>query len=146
VFLLVAKFRQISTWKKKEDLNLYKGLFPWENWPKFARFRILKNSKLSESYDTFQKGSQEYRRIFIFFPLPSYLLCSQIWLNYFLDDHHSGYVTKSLKETLAHTHLGVSPLQTKHMHKMIQKCIKMNRAKGRQGEKKKRSIVVYCLQ
>jgi len=27
-------------------------------------------------------------------------VCSQIWLNYFLDDHHYGYITKSLKETL----------------------------------------------
>ncbi len=80
----------------------------------------------------------------------TYLLYSQIWLNYFLDDPHSGYVTKSLKETPAQTHLGVSPLQTKHMHNMIHKCINMDRAKGRQGEKRKRkkrrSNVVYCLQ
>jgi len=28
------------------------------------------------------------------------VVCSQIWLNYFLDDRHLDYVTKSLKETL----------------------------------------------
>jgi hypothetical protein len=32
--------------------------------------------------------------------LLSYLLCSQIWLNYFVNDDHFGYVTKSLKKTL----------------------------------------------
>ncbi len=31
--------------------------------------------------------------------LPSYLLFSQIWHNYFLDDRHFGCITKSLKET-----------------------------------------------
>jgi hypothetical protein len=30
----------------------------------------------------------------------SYLVCSQIWLNHFLDDRHFAYITKSLKETL----------------------------------------------
>jgi len=43
--------------------------------------------------------SPEYRRTLLFFLL-SYLVRSQIWLNYFLDDRHSGYITKSLKETL----------------------------------------------
>jgi len=28
------------------------------------------------------------------------VVCSQIWPNYFLDDQHLDYVTKSLKETL----------------------------------------------
>jgi hypothetical protein len=31
------------------------------------------------------------------FFLHSYLVLSQIWLNYFLDDRHFGYITKSLK-------------------------------------------------
>ncbi len=35
--------------------------------------------------------------ICIFFLL-SYLTCSQIWLNYFLDDRHFDYMTKSLKK------------------------------------------------
>jgi hypothetical protein len=47
-------------------------------------------------------GSQEYRRILIFFLL-SFLVCRPIWLNYFLSDHHFGYITKSLKETLLET-------------------------------------------
>ncbi len=28
------------------------------------------------------------------------MVCSQIWPNYFLDDHHLDYITKSLKEAL----------------------------------------------
>jgi hypothetical protein len=44
-------------------------------------------------------GSPEYRRTLFFFLL-SYLVRSQIWLNYFLDDRHFAYITKSLKETL----------------------------------------------
>jgi hypothetical protein len=32
--------------------------------------------------------------------VPDKFVCSQIWLNYFLDDRHYGYITKSLKETL----------------------------------------------
>ncbi len=33
----------------------------------------------------------------VLFFLPSYLLCSQIWLSFFLNDHHFGYIIKSLK-------------------------------------------------
>jgi hypothetical protein len=36
---------------------------------------------------------------FFFFEL-SYLVCNQIWLNYFVDDCHFDYIIKSLKETL----------------------------------------------
>jgi hypothetical protein len=46
-------------------------------------------------------SNQEYRKILFFFIL-SYLVCNQIWLNYFLDDHHFDYITKSLKETMGH--------------------------------------------
>jgi hypothetical protein len=35
----------------------------------------------------------------VFFLL-SDLVCSQIWLNYFVNDDHFDYVTKSLKKTL----------------------------------------------
>jgi hypothetical protein len=70
-----------------------------------------KNSKLPESYNNFQKvGSQEYRRILVFFLL-SYILCSQIWLNYFLDSCHFGYITKSLKETLTRRLLRFSSME-----------------------------------
>ncbi len=40
--------------------------------------------------------SPEYRRTLLFFLL-SYLVRSQIWLNYFLDDRHFGYITKIIK-------------------------------------------------
>ncbi len=43
--------------------------------------------------------SHEYIRILLFF-LFLYLVCSQIWQNYFVNDRHFGYITKSLKETL----------------------------------------------
>ncbi len=35
---------------------------------------------------------------FFFFPLLSYLVCSQIWRNYFLDNCNFHYITKSLKK------------------------------------------------
>jgi hypothetical protein len=37
-----------------------------------------------------------------FFFLVSYLVCNQIWLKYFINDHHFGYIPNSLKETLLH--------------------------------------------
>jgi len=40
-------------------------------------------------------SNREYRKILFFFIL-SYLVYNQIWLNYFLDDHHFDYITKSL--------------------------------------------------
>ncbi len=43
------------------------------------------------------EDSQEYDKILFF--LLSYLVCSQIWLNDFLDDHHLGCFTKSLRKT-----------------------------------------------
>jgi hypothetical protein len=39
------------------------------------------------------EGSQEYGKILFF------LVCSQIWLNDFLDDYHLGCFTKSFKKT-----------------------------------------------
>jgi hypothetical protein len=73
--------------------------FSWEKCPKFAR-SYFKNSKSPEHYDNFQRVAKDIEG-FCFFFLPSYILCSQIWLNYFLDDRYFGdYITKSLKETL----------------------------------------------
>jgi len=54
-----------------------------------------------KSTTMFPIGSQENRRIFLF--LLSYQVHSQIWLNYFVNDDHFGYVTKSLKKTLGTT-------------------------------------------
>jgi hypothetical protein len=61
---------------------------------------FYKNSKLLVLWWLPEECRQKYRRILYLFP-PSFLLCNQIWLNYFLDDCcHFGYGTKSLKQTL----------------------------------------------
>jgi len=69
-----------------------------------------KNSQSPEShYDNFQKVAKNIEGFsFFFFALPSYLLCSQIWVNYFLDDRHFGNLTKSIKETLLSTCYGMN--------------------------------------
>jgi len=89
-FFLLANFVcQILTYKKN-DFKLYKGFFT-----------VKKMTLISpDLYDKFQEvGScQEYRRILFFFSLLSYLVCSQIWLNYFVNDHHFDYITKILKK------------------------------------------------
>jgi hypothetical protein len=48
----------------------------------------------------FEKYSQEYRRICVFYKELSHMVHSQIGLNYFLDDCHFGYITKSFEKTL----------------------------------------------
>jgi hypothetical protein len=45
-------------------------------------------------------GNQEYKKLLRFSFQLSYLGLSQIWLNYFLNDCHIDYITKSLKQTL----------------------------------------------
>jgi hypothetical protein len=69
---------------------------------KMAQIRHIlnfKNSNLLDFYNNLKKVAKNIKG-FCFFSLYSYLLCSQIWLNYFLDDCHFGYITKSFKETL----------------------------------------------
>jgi len=94
MLFLQRNFCQILTYTKD---------FSWKKWPKFTKFRRFYFFK-SPNFNELLVGSQEYTNfyfyLFIYFGLPSYLICSQIWLNYFLDDCHFGYVTKSLKETL----------------------------------------------
>jgi hypothetical protein len=75
---------------KKKDPNL----------PDFEGFFFFFSSNSQIFNDNFEESSQEYGRILYFIFLLSYLVYSQIWLNCFLDDHHFGYITKSLKETL----------------------------------------------
>jgi hypothetical protein len=70
------------------------------NLPHFEDFILFYFPNRQIFNDNFKESSQEYRRILYFTFLLSYLVYSQIWLNYFLDDHHFGYITKSLKETL----------------------------------------------
>jgi len=94
VFLLVENFQTIK-------FDLYKGFF-MENLTQIRQ--ILKNYffKFPEFYNKFPVDSQEYRMILLKNTF-SYLICSQIWLNYFVNDHHFGYIAKSLKETLVCT-------------------------------------------
>jgi hypothetical protein len=70
----------------------------WKKWPKFAKFGRLNFFFSTQQifYDNLQQCIVENREGFFF--LLSCLVCSQNWLNiYSLDDHHFGYITKSLK-------------------------------------------------
>ncbi len=62
-------------------------------------YKILnyEKSKWLESYDIFKKVTKNINFIF---SLLSYVLCSQIWFNYFMDDHHFEYTAIFLKRTL----------------------------------------------
>jgi hypothetical protein len=73
-----------------------------KKWPKFARFRKKKSFQIARFLCLVPVGSQEYRRIpvFFFFFLLSYLFCSQIWLNHLMDDdRHFSYITKLTQKT-----------------------------------------------
>jgi hypothetical protein len=92
---IFAEFRP-----EKYDFDLFTGFFM----EKIIQIRqILTTSFFFKSPDFYHKfppvGSQDYRRILLFFLL-SCLVCSQIWLNCFLNDRHFGYIKKSIKETL----------------------------------------------
>ncbi len=88
---------------EKYDFELYKVLFK-EKGPKFARFWRKKTPycQMFMISSRLPVDSLEYSWILCFFLL-SYLVCSQIWLNCFLDHCHFDYFTKSLKETLLAT-------------------------------------------
>lgn len=89
-FLLQANFCPIS-------FDLYKGFFMEKKRPKLEKYiQIARFFRISV------RSSQERRRILYIVSTFIYLECSQMWLNYFLDDHHYkfDYITKSLKETL----------------------------------------------
>ncbi len=61
---------------------------------------ILKNFCF-KSPDSYDKVQQVTNIEGFCFSLLSYLVCNQIWLNYFMNDRLDfGYITKSLKETL----------------------------------------------
>ncbi len=57
--------------------------------------------KSPDFYDEFQYVDRNIKGFFFF--LLSYLVCSQIWLNHFVNDGHFGCITNSLKETLGTT-------------------------------------------
>jgi len=89
---------------------------------KFANFyfyflkKIQFFFKLPKSYDKFQKVAKNIKGLCFFF-LPSYLSCSQIWLNYFLDDHCFGCITKSLRKPYTHTQTKIEIIVFKHIYK-----------------------------
>jgi hypothetical protein len=87
----MENFRQISThtkdfsWKKHDP-----------NSPDFKEYF----SKLPDFDGKYQEVVKNFKGFCFFFVfILSYLVCRQIRLNYFLDDHHFGYTAKSLKET-----------------------------------------------
>ncbi len=65
------------------------------NLPDFERVFFI---KLAVFIIKFQQEAKNVGTSVFF--LLSYLVCSQIWLNYFVNDDHFDYVTKSLKKTL----------------------------------------------
>jgi len=88
----------------KNMISTYtKGFLVKKNDPNSPDFESNQNLQIFMMSSSRPRIAQEYRRFLSFFFLLSYLVCSQIWLNYFLDDYHFGYITKSLKETLVGT-------------------------------------------
>jgi hypothetical protein len=73
--------------------------FPWKKMTQIRQISKFFNSRSPDFYDKVPVGSQEYRKILFFFLL-SYLICSQIWLNHLLDNHHLCYINKFKKRTL----------------------------------------------
>ncbi len=85
-------------WSEKYDLDLYTGFY-MEKMTQIRQISKNFNSRSPDFYDKVPLGSQEYRKILFFFLL-SYLICSQIWLNHLMDNHHLCYITKLKKRTL----------------------------------------------
>jgi hypothetical protein len=72
---------------KKYDFNLCKRIFFMEKMAQIIQIS-KKKTKSTIFNDKFYRFSQEYRRIFFFLILFSFVKCCQIWLSYFLDDRH----------------------------------------------------------
>jgi hypothetical protein len=84
----------------KIRISTYTKVFQGKKRPKFTRFWKEKKIRSPDCYDKFQEVAKNIEGSRFFFFLISYLGYSKIWLNYFLDDCHFGYITKSIKETL----------------------------------------------
>lgn len=93
-FHLQANFHRIS-------FDLCKAFFMEKNGPNLQKIEE-KYIQIVRLFRISFRSSQERRRILYIVSTFIYLECSQMWLNYFLDDHHYkfDYITKSLKETL----------------------------------------------
>jgi len=97
VFFFTGKL--LPNFDLKNMISIYTKDFAWEKWPKFRRFGIKKFQPVS--YVNFQKVTNNIERFcFLSTFTSNKFFYSKIWLNYFLDDYHFGYITKSLKETL----------------------------------------------
>jgi len=67
-----------------------------QNLPDFEK---KKDFNSPDFYDKFQFVAKNIKGFFLFLFILSYQVCSQIWLNYFVNDPHFGYITKTLNET-----------------------------------------------
>ncbi len=97
VFLLLVNFCQLLTWKiwfQPIERIFHEKMDPNSADIEFFFF------KLPDLYDKFQLDSQNTEQFY--FLLLSYLVCYQIWLNYFENDHHFGY-HKILKRSWVQT-------------------------------------------
>ncbi len=82
-------------------ISIYTKDFSWEKWPKFKSFRIKQIPNCQFHIFNFQKVAKNIERFcFLSTFTPDKIFDSKIWLNYFLDDYHFGYITKSSKESL----------------------------------------------
>jgi len=102
--LLVNLLHQISTWNIW-CRNIWRNFHGKKYGPNSSNF------ELPESYDDFQKVAKNIEGFWFFFVfLPSYLVCNQIWLNYFLVDRQFGYYhNKILKRNPGTCHEGEEP-------------------------------------
>jgi hypothetical protein len=118
--VLEDQTRQIlDNFKLQNMILTYTKDFSRKKIVQICQISNFKNSKSPESCDNFQRVPKNIKR-FCYFGLSSYLLCNQIWLNYFLDDRHFGYITKSLKAVLLHSK---QSSKTKSLH--FQTCTMM---------------------
>jgi hypothetical protein len=69
------------------------------------------NSKSPYFYDNFHKWSRIWKDSAFFLVLLSYLVCSQIWLNHLMDDHHFSHITKLKKNNAGASSVYVSFFQ-----------------------------------
>ncbi len=76
--------------------------FSWkkinQNLSNFEKFFL----QIARFYDQFKYVAKNIEGLCLF--STHYLIFRQIWLNYFVNDHHFGYITNSLKETLTYIH------------------------------------------
>jgi hypothetical protein len=94
-------FAILTNFDLTDMISIYTKDFSWEKWPKFKSFRIKQIPNCQFHIFNFQKVAKNIERFcFLSTFTPDKIFDSKIWLNYFLDDYHFGYITKSSKESL----------------------------------------------